>query len=147
MDDTESLREVAALYAHIVDCREFQRLPEIMIRDTTITMYTGDPQNGKPLFTLDGLEAIQSGFELLRRYDTTFHFIGQTLVTELQTDHAACETYCIASHFHVRQERDCCFAMYIRYRDRLVREAGRWKFSERVLIVDRTTGEDVEQVA
>jgi hypothetical protein len=143
MSDTERFREISALYARFVDRHEFDRLSEIMAPDASIAVHPGDPATTAPLYKMEGVPAIQGAFELLRRYQRTFHFIGQQLITELGTDSARGETYCVANHFHNKNGKDHNYVMYIRYQDRYTREGGVWKIADRQLIVDRTEGEDI----
>ncbi len=140
----DALNELGALYARLVDRREFDRLGEIFPADGSIAVFPGDPATHAPLYGMKSLAEIQGAFELLKRYQNTFHFIGQQLTFEADANSARGETYCIASHFHQKQGKDHNFVMYIRYQDRFAKIDGRWKIQERQLIVDRTTGEDVD---
>jgi hypothetical protein len=140
----DALNELGALYARLVDRREFDRLGEIFPADGSIAVYPGDPATHQPLYRMGSLAEIQGAFELLKRYQNTFHFIGQQLTLEADANSARGETYCIASHFHQKQGQDHNFVMYIRYQDRFAKIDGRWQLKERQLIVDRTTGEDVD---
>ena len=141
---SDALNELGALYARLVDRREFGRLGEIFPADGSIAVYPGDPATHAPLYKMNSVAEIQGAFELLKRYQNTFHFIGQQIVFEADANSARGETYCIASHFHQKQGTDHNFVMYIRYQDRFAKIDGRWKIQERQLIVDRTTGEDVD---
>lgn len=143
MSDTERLREIAALYARFVDRREFDRLPEILVANASIAVHPGDPATTAPLYKMEGVTVIQQAFELLRRYQRTFHFVGQQLLSDVSADSARGETYCVANHFHHSDGKDHNYVMYIRYQDRFTREGGVWKLAERQLIVDRTEGEDI----
>lgn len=144
-----ALNELSALYARLVDRREFARLTEIFPADGSIAVFPGDPASHAALYKMNSLAEIQGAFELLKRYQNTFHFIGQQLVFEADANSARGETYCIASHFHQKQGADQKpvdhnYVMYIRYQDRFAKIDGQWKIQERQLIVDRTQGEDVD---
>lgn len=140
----EALNELGVRYARYCDRREFDRLGEIFPADGLIAVHPGDPATHAPLYQMGSLAEIQGAFELLRRYEKTFHFIGQQLVLEADASTARGETYCVASHFHEKQGRPCNYVMYIRYQDRFARIDGTWKIQQRRLIVDRTEGEDVD---
>lgn len=140
----DALNELGVRYARHCDRREFDRLGEIFHADGSIAVHPGDPATHAPLYKMGSLAEIQGAFELLRRYTHTFHFVGQQLVLEADASSARGETYCIASHFHQKQGRNCNYVMYIRYQDRFTKVGGAWKIQERQLIVDRTEGEDVD---
>jgi 3-phenylpropionate/cinnamic acid dioxygenase small subunit len=143
-DTIDALNELGVRYARHVDRREFDRLGEIFPADGSIAVFPGDPATHAPLYGMNSLAEIQGAFELLKRYQNTFHFIGQQLTFEADANSARGETYCIASHFHQKNNQDHNFVMYIRYQDRFAKIDGRWKIQSRQLIVDRTTGEDVD---
>jgi 3-phenylpropionate/cinnamic acid dioxygenase small subunit len=140
----DALNELGVRYARYVDRRQFDLLAEIFPADGSIAVFPGDPATHQPLYRMNSLAEIQGAFELLKRYQNTFHFIGQQLTLEADANSARGETYCIASHFHQKKDQDHNFVMYIRYQDRFAKIDGRWKIQERQLIVDRTTGEDVD---
>jgi 3-phenylpropionate/cinnamic acid dioxygenase small subunit len=143
-DTVAALNELAVRYARHVDRREFASLAEVLSADACIAVFPGDPASHEALYRLEGLANIRQGFQLLHRYQRTFHLIGQQLLLCVTDDGASGETYCVASHFHHKHGVDHCFVMYIRYQDRFARVDGKWRIKERQLIVDRTTGEDVD---
>ena len=77
-------------------------------------------------------DARLSGIE---RYDRTTHFVGNQLA-RVEGDTATAETYCLAHHIHERDGVVVDRTLAIRYRDRLVRAGDRWRFAERILVVD-----------
>ncbi len=54
----------------------------------------------------------------------------------MEGDTATAETYCLAHHIHERDGVVVDRTLAIRYRDRLVRAGDRWRFAERILVVD-----------
>ena len=144
LETVATLKELGMRYARLVDRREFDQLGSVMSANASIAGFAGDPATQPPLYRMEGLATIQQGFQLLLRYQRTFHFVGQQLLLSVTPDSASGETYCIASHFHHKQGKDHCFVMYIRYQDRFARVDGQWRIVERQLIVDRTEGEDVD---
>jgi hypothetical protein len=139
-----ALGELGVRYARYVDRREFEKLAELFTPDASIAVFPGDPETHQALYAMAGLAQIQQAFQLLRRYQGTFHFVGQQLVVEASADSASGETYCIARHFHNKQGKDHCYTMFIRYQDRFAKVNGAWRMLQRQLIVDRTEGEDVD---
>jgi hypothetical protein len=141
---TNTLNDLGVRYARFVDRREFANLSEVFHADASIAVFPGDPATHAALYKMNNLAEIQQAFQLLHRYKSTFHFVGQQLLLDTSGDSARGETYCIAHHFHNKNGKDHDFAMYIRYQDRFARIGGQWKIQERQLIVDSTTGEDVD---
>ena len=103
-------------------------------------MYLGPPETTAPVFKVNGVAEIANAFQLLRRYEKTFHFVGQQLITDITANSARGETYCIAYHFHSAGT----YVMFIRYQDEFVRDDGAWKIQQRTLFVDRVEGKDIE---
>jgi 3-phenylpropionate/cinnamic acid dioxygenase small subunit len=141
----DTINELGVRYARYVDRREFDKLPEVFSATASITVFPGDPATHQPLYKMNSLAEIQGAFQLLHRYERTFHFVGQQLTLETSADSASGETYCIAYHFHHKNGKDHCYVMFIRYQDRFAKVAGQWRLVERQLIVDRTEGEDIDQ--
>lgn len=139
----DAVRALSARYARIVDRRDFGALRDVMTRDARIAVHVGDPAVSGPVHEMQGIDDIAQAFELLRRYDGTFHFVGQVLLLEQAGREARAETYCIASHFHSRGDARLAYVMYIRYQDRCIETDAGWRIAERVLLVDRSEGEDV----
>jgi hypothetical protein len=142
-NDRDCLRDLTARYARCVDRRQFHELPEIMAPEMCLSVFM-DPNATEPAHRMNGIVEIQQAWQVLHRYESTFHCIGQQLIFDLTADQARGETYCVAHHFHRKNGQAHAFRMYIRYQDRFVRVAGGWKFAERRLIVDRTEGENID---
>jgi hypothetical protein len=142
-DDRDCLRDLVARYARCVDRRLFDELPEIMAPSIEIDVFM-DPRATEPAHRMKGIAEIQQAWQVLHRYDSTFHCIGQQLIFDLTAEQARGETYCVAHHFHAKGGQAHAFRMYIRYQDRFVRVDGRWRFAERRLVVDQTEGENID---
>jgi len=56
-------------------------LSDIFKSDAKLTMYFGPAETTAPAFEVKGAGEIANVFQLLRRYDRTFHFVGQQLIT------------------------------------------------------------------
>lgn len=141
-NDRECLRDLVARYARCVDRREFAELPEIMAPSIRISVFM-DPKAAMPAHQMNGIAEIEQAWQVLHHYDSTFHCVGQQLIFDLGAEQARGETYCVAHHFHSKGGKAQAFLMYIRYQDQFVRIDGRWRFAERVLVVDRTEGENL----
>jgi hypothetical protein len=63
------------------------------------------------------------------------HFNGQSTVV-LDGVAATGESYCLAHHVQIQDGRRSLMVASIRYLDTFTRQAGRWLFSERRLMVD-----------
>ena len=76
---------------------------------------------------------IASAAPKLARYKATMHVIANHYVNFDDADHAAGETYCMASHVYDADGVDRVYLMAIRYTDQYVRTADGWKMSARQL--------------
>lgn len=139
MNEVNMLKDLGARYARCVDQRDFDNLSDFFKDDATLTMYFGSSETTAPVFKVNGVAEIANAFQVLRRYDKTFHFVGQQLITDLAVNSASGETYCIAYHFHSAGT----YVMFIRYQDEFVLDNGAWKIQQRTLFVDRTEGKDI----
>ena len=74
-------------------------------------------------------------FEDLQQYEATTHFNGQSTV-RLNGDAATGESYCLAHHVQAHDGRRSLMVASIRYLDTFTKQAGRWLFAERRLMVD-----------
>ena len=134
--DEWQIRRLALLYARAID----RNIPEIMddiFTEEAILDIAGRPRR-------EGREAMHAlpGWAK-ERWVATLHKVHNQLVT-VQGDAAEGETYCTAEHL----ERDAgggttLYSMSIRYDDRFVKLAGKWRFKSRVLTIEWT---DVRQV-
>jgi hypothetical protein len=95
---------------------------------------------GEPGWVRNGAAEIEGPMRRLSRYEVTTHFVGQQSVwfDAADADRATGETYCLAHHLHVVDDVRVNDVMSIRYQDEYVREAGRWRFATRTLVVDWT---------
>jgi hypothetical protein len=77
---------------------------------------------------------------MLRRYDATFHMLGQsTYDVDVEHDSATGEVYCMAHHMTRTADGGTDFVMFIRYNDDYVRSAdGAWRIGLRRVLVDWT---------
>lgn len=141
--DLNAIRDLSSRYASIADRRTFAKLHDVFVPDGILAAYFGDPATVEPLFKVAGVDSIIQAFAALHRYESTFHFLGQQLVLELDSNGARTETYCVANHWHTKHGKSQCVIWYIRYLDALVKQNGMWKLNARTIIVDRAEGEDV----
>jgi hypothetical protein len=74
-------------------------------------------------------------FEDLRQYEATTHYNGQSIFA-LNGAAVTGESYCLAHHVQVQDGRRSLMVASIRYLDTFTKQAGRWLFSERRLMVD-----------
>ena len=134
--DEWEIRRLALLYARAMDRNEPAIFELIFTEDAVIE---------RPGVKREGRAAIlQIPASLKKRYLGTLHKIHNQLVTVTAADTAEGETYCTAEHLQRdRAGGTTLFAMSIRYRDWVVREAGHWRFRRRHLVFEWT---DTRQV-
>ena len=141
--DRLAIQDLAASYARGVDRRDFELLESLFTHDARLAVHYGDPAKVEPRNEMRGVDRIIKGMRTIVRYRATTHFVGNQTVA-IDADEARAETYCLAHHLHEENGRWLDYVMSIRYADRCVREAGRWKFAERVLAVDWTEDRPVD---
>jgi len=135
--DRLALRELVETYARGADRREAELVASLF--GATGVLSRADAP-GEPGWTRNGAAEIEGPMRRLSRYEVTTHFLGQQSVSfdADDPDRATGETYCLAHHLHVVDEARVNDVMSIRYQDEYVREAGRWRFATRTLVVDWT---------
>jgi hypothetical protein len=135
--DRLAIQDLAARYARGVDRRDFELLESVFTPGARLAVHYGDPAKVEARHEMRGIDQILAGLRTIVRYRTTTHFVGNQTVA-LDGDQARAETYCLAHHLHEQGGRWVDYVMSIRYADRCVRDAGQWRFAERVLAVDWT---------
>lgn len=123
------LADVTALYAVIVDQRDFARFDEVFTEDALL-----DTGRGRR----SGLAEITDAMAGLLRYEATSHVLGQQVFSV--TDDAEIEglTYCEAHHLEVDGDERIDHVMHIHYHDRFVPTPDGWRIAHRRLEVPWT---------
>lgn len=127
---TGALRLLSAQYARAVDQRSFDDLREVFVEGGQLVVDAG---------TRNGIDAIIKTMESLRRYEVTFHQLGQVLILDQGVDPsglwAESETYCTAHHISESDGLRTDHVMFIRYQDRSVNHGDGWRLARRQLQV------------
>jgi hypothetical protein len=124
-----TLRDLAIRYATAADRGDADGFANVFFGDATVTVL----RDGKSQ-AISGHDELRSIPGLLRRYDRTFHQLGQSSYRIRQSD-ATGEVYCIANHLF----RDVNTVMYIRYQDEYGQNpTGGWRIRSRLVVVDWT---------
>jgi hypothetical protein len=129
-NDEAQLRRLAVAYARGVDRRDLALFLSAFHPEATLTLHSGH--------VLRGHDEIGRVTESIKRYGTTFHFLGQSAY-EPPDDGldppgtARGEVYCIAHHW---TEGWPTVIMYIRYQDVYRQDDAGWLITSRRLIVD-----------
>ncbi|HEY2658406.1 MAG TPA: nuclear transport factor 2 family protein [Caulobacteraceae bacterium] len=134
--DRLAIRELVDAYARCADQRNARGQMALFTEDTMFQVFM-DGQSPEPTYVLHGREALAPVFADLNQYRATTHFNGQSTV-RLDGDRATGESYCIAHHLTVDDERRTLMLASIRYLDQFVKQDGAWLFAERKLMVDWT---------
>jgi hypothetical protein len=136
--DRVAIRELQDAWAHCADRRLAQQQTDLFTADGVVAIYQGsDPAASEPVATHRGKAEILDALAILRHYDLTTHFNGQSDFV-IDGDRASGELYCLAHHLWMRGGERTLMLMSIRYHDTMVRVGGRWLFQERKLITDWT---------
>jgi uncharacterized protein (TIGR02246 family) len=127
--DEAALRRTAELYAQGADRRDKALWASIMTEDCVIVA---------PGIELKGRAQIVGALDIMAQlYASTQHRV-HNLVATIEGDGAHGETYSMADHLTVANGQTTMLTWAIRYQDRWRREAGRWRFARRELVLDWT---------
>jgi len=132
--DRLAIRELVDAYAHYADRRDCEGQMALFTEDTRFLVFM-DAKVSTPSQTITRRADLRPVFEDLRQYEATTHVNGQSTVV-LNGASATGESYCLAHHVKVQDGRRSLMVASIRYLDTFIRQAGRWLFSERRLMVD-----------
>jgi hypothetical protein len=133
--DRLAIWELIEAYAHCADRRDSRGKMSLFTADARFVVYmnTKDPT---PSQELRSREALAPVFAELNKYVATTHFIGQTTINMLTTGRGTGETYCLAHHVTVVDEKRRLMVASLRYLDCFVKIDGIWLFAEHLLYVD-----------
>jgi ketosteroid isomerase-like protein len=135
--DRLAIRELIDAYAHCADRRDAKGQMALFTGDTRFLVFM-DATAAEPTQELHGRESLAPVFDDLNQYVATMHFNGQSTIL-LDGDRATGESYCLAHHLKVGQDRQRTMMIAsIRYLDELVKQDGQWLFAERRLMVNWT---------
>ncbi len=129
-DDLAQLRDLAERYAAGADLDDVELFTSVFLPDSRLFVHN-PPGEGEPDRQRVGLEELSAVPGLLRRYDSTFHVIGNRRY-RLSDDGTSATgfVYCIANH--VTRSAGTNFVMHIRYDDTYRRAPeGDWRIAER----------------
>jgi ketosteroid isomerase-like protein len=133
--DRAALRDLAERYASGVDLRDPDLYVSAFLPDATLFVHD---TRGEVTGTRVGHEELAKIPSLIKQYDKTFHFLGQSRY-EINGDEASGEVYCIAHHLTPDRHGGTNFVMYMRYQDTYRRdETGTWKIAIRHATQDWT---------
>lgn len=133
--DRLAIRELIEAYAHCADRRDAQGQMALFTLDTHFVVFM-DARMTEPSMVLHSRAALASVFAELNKYDVTTHFLGQTTLTSLSPDKASGETYCLAHHVSIENERRHLMVASLRYLDMFTKVDDAWLFADRRIYVD-----------
>ncbi|QNI30626.1 nuclear transport factor 2 family protein [Alloacidobacterium dinghuense] len=133
--DRLAIRELVEAYAHCADRRDAQGQMALFTADTHFVVYM-NAKDPTPSQELHSREALAPVFADLNKYTATMHFIGQSTIRTLTADKGTGETYCLAHHLTMVDEKQRLMIAALRYYDAFVKKDGEWFFAERLLYVD-----------
>ena len=124
--DRAELADLTALYALIVDQRDFARFDEVFTADALLDTGRGERR---------GLAEITDAMAGLLRFEATSHILGQQLLSMSDNGEIQGVTYCEAHHLRVDGDERIDHVMHIHYHDRFVPTPGGWRIAYRRLSV------------
>ena len=130
VEDRLALQDLAVRYARGVDRRDRALFLRAFHPDATLIVPSGQ--------VLAGHDQIGHVTEAIKRYDRTFHFLGQSAYEPpdegLDPAGTACgEVYCVAYHWTAGRP---AWVMHIRYQDTYRRGESGWRIATRRVVVD-----------
>jgi len=134
--DRLAIRELIDRYAHCADRRDAKGQMSLFTTDTNFIVFM-DSQKAEPTYELKGRESLAPVFDNLNIYQATTHFNGQSTIS-IDGNTATGESYCIAHHLTVTEDKRTLMIASIRYLDIFSKQDGAWLFAERKLMVDWT---------
>ena len=133
--DRLAIRELVEVYARCADRRDAKGQMSLFTTDTHFVVYM-DAKDPTPSQELHSREALAPVFAELNNYDVTAHFVGQSTIFTLTSEHGTGEAYCLAHHVTVDGGKRRLMVASLRYLDTFVKLDGAWLFAERLLYVD-----------
>jgi len=130
-----AIRELIEAYAHCADRRDAEGQMSLFTADAHLVVYM-NAKDPTPSQEFHSREALAPVFGELNKYEATTHFVGQTTILTLTDVHGTAETYCLAHHLTVHDEKRRMMIASLRYLDTFVELGGVWLFAERRLYVD-----------
>jgi len=132
--DRLAIRELVDSYAHCADRRDAAGQMALFTTNAHFVVFM-DPKSEQPAMEFHRREDLAPVFADLNKYVATTHFMGQSTVV-FEGNGATGETYCIAHHVSVDDEKRTLFVASLRYYDLFAKVDGASLFAERKLIVD-----------
>lgn len=147
--EEKGVRRTIDLYAHYADTRQAQAQADLFATGAVFKVFVAGNEE-TPVQTYTTPEEFLAVFDNLNRYQTTFHFNGQSMI-DLDEDGqgAKAETYTLAYHEIEVDGQNSLMNVAIRYNDTFVKEEGTWKLKTRNLyirFVDTKYGFDPTQI-
>lgn len=133
--DRLAIRELVEAYAHCADRRDANAQMALFTTDTHFVVYM-NAKDSTPSQELHSRQALAPVFADLNKYHATMHFVGQSTILSLTADQGTAETYCLAHHLTVADEKRRLMIAALRYSDTFVKVDDEWLFAERLLYVD-----------
>ena len=133
--DRLAIRELIEAYAHCADRRDAKGQMALFTVDTHFAVYM-NAKDPTPTQELHSREALAPVFADLNQYDATTHFVGQSTIFTLKANRGTGETYCLAHHVFMKDEKRRLMLASLRYLDTFAKTDGAWLFAERLLYVD-----------
>jgi hypothetical protein len=133
--DRLAIRELIEAYAHCADRRDAKGQMSLFTADAHFVVYM-NAKDPTPSQEFRSREALAPVFAELNKYEATTHFIGQSTIFTLTDVRGTAETYCLAHHLTVNDEKRRMMIASLRYLDTLVEIDGLWLFAERRIYVD-----------
>jgi hypothetical protein len=122
------LRNLIESYAGYADAREPERVADLFLPGGVLIVALNPGQD--PTAISQGRSEIAAALEVLSRYWSTTHVIGNVMV-DITGDTANGQVGCVAHHIRGTEGERRDHVLYIRYLDEYARHEGGWRFRQR----------------
>jgi hypothetical protein len=128
--DRLAIRALIETYARCADHRDEEGWMALFTTDAHFAVYMNG-RDAKPSQELHPRDKLGSIFAHFTQYESTTHFVGQSILFTLSTVRATGEAYVLAHHIAVNARGRQLNLASIRYNDTFVKTDNVWLFSER----------------
>ena len=125
--DRQAIAEVLARYCDALDRMDLDALAALFTDDCAVSYGPDEKLRSR------GSAALRTSLERMWRWKRTSHHLSNVIVEFDDADHARAKSYVLAWHERTDGTTATVFGQY---RDRLVREGGRWRIAARRMLMN-----------
>jgi ketosteroid isomerase-like protein len=128
LEDISSLKKLVDMISMLADKKEVHTQVQLFSEDATSETFAG----GSLILKLKGRKEMEEAFgDLLKNFETVYHFNGQQTVT-INGDTATGTSYCLVTLIGTENGKKMKTTIGAIYQDDFVRENNRWLITKRI---------------